>query len=139
MATVNMLLIIFLIMLCCWFSYTDITERRISNKLTYPAIFSLLVLRIGFNPEYLLGLAPGALLFLVFMISPRSLGAGDVKLVALLGLGIGLERAVLALLMMCIFVFLYQGGRKLLSVETQISVPLAPFLTAGLLWTIVTL
>lgn len=139
MATINMLLIICLIMLCCWFSYTDITERRISNKLTYPAILSLLVLRIGFNPEYLWGLVPGALLFLVFMISPRSLGAGDVKLVALLGLGIGLERAVLALLMMCIFVFLCQGGRKLLSVETQISVPLAPFLTAGLLWTIVSL
>ncbi|WP_341347135.1 A24 family peptidase [Paenibacillus sp. FSL H3-0469] len=137
MATVNMLLIISLVMLCCWFSYTDITERRISNKLTYPAILSLLVIRIGFNPEYLWGLVPGVLLFLVFMISHQSLGAGDVKLVALLGLCIGLERSVVTLLFMCIFVFLYLGGRKLLSVETQISVPLAPFLTAGLLWTIV--
>ncbi|WP_420800496.1 prepilin peptidase [Paenibacillus piscarius] len=118
-------------MLCCWFSYTDITERRISNKLTYPAILSLLVLRIGFSPEYLLGLAPGALLFLIFMISPRALGAGDVKLVA--------ERAVVTLLLMCIFVFLYLGGRKLLSVETQISVPLAPFLTVRLIWAVVTL
>ncbi len=131
MATVNMLLIVSLIMLCCWFSYTDITERRISNKLTYPAILSLLVLRIGFSPEYLLGLAPGALLFLIFMISPRALGAGDVKLVA--------ERAVVTLLLMCIFVFLYLGGRKLLSVETQISVPLAPFLTVRLIWAVVTL
>ncbi|WP_238656062.1 A24 family peptidase [Paenibacillus piscarius] len=131
MATGNMLLIIFLIMLCCWFSYTDITERRISNKLTYPAILSLLVLRIGFSPEYLWGLVPGAVLFLIFMISPRSLGAGDVKLVALLGLCIGLERVVVTLLLMCIFVFLYLGGRKLLSVETQISVPLAPFLTSA--------
>ncbi|WP_342477455.1 A24 family peptidase [Paenibacillus sp. FSL H7-0350] len=139
MATVDMLLIISLMMLCCWFSYTDITERRIANKLTYPAILSLLVLRIGFSPEYFWGLVPGAVLFLVFMISPRSLGAGDVKLVALLGLCIGLERAVVTLLLMCIFVFLYQGGRKLLSVEALLSVPLAPFLTVGLLWAIVTL
>ncbi|ETT46881.1 peptidase A24A prepilin type IV [Paenibacillus sp. FSL R7-269] len=139
MAIVNMLLTISLMMLCCWFSYTDITERRISNKLTYPAILSLLVLRIGFNPEYLWGLVPGAVLFLVFMISPRSLGAGDVKLVALLGLGLGLERAVGVLLLMCIFAFLYQGGRKLLSLETQSSLPLAPFLTLGLLGIIVAL
>lgn len=134
MAIVNMLLLTSLLILCCWFSYTDITEQRISNKLTYPAIFVLLVFRIVSSPEYLWGLLPGAVFFLIFMISPRSLGAGDVKLVALLGLGIGLERAVVVLLLMCIFVFLYQGGRKLLSVEARLSVPLAPFLTLGLLW-----
>lgn len=139
MAIVNMLLIISLMTLCCWFSYTDITDRRISNKLTYPAIIVLLALRIVCSREYLWGLIPGVLFFLVFMIRPRSLGAGDVKLVALLGLVIGLERAVLALLMMCIFVLLYQGIRRLLTVEIQISVPLAPFLTVGLLWIVVTL
>lgn len=139
MAIVNMLLIASLLILCCLFSYTDITERRISNKLTFPAIIVLLVFRIMCSPEYLWGLIPGAVFFLIFMISPRSLGAGDVKLVALLGIGVGLEQVMVALLLMCIFVFLYQGGRKLLSVEAQISVPLAPFLTAGLLWTVVTL
>uniref|UniRef100_UPI00403F9993 prepilin peptidase n=1 Tax=Paenibacillus sp. FSL K6-1096 TaxID=2921460 RepID=UPI00403F9993 len=131
MATVNMLLIVSLIMLCCWFSYTDVTERRISNKLAYPTILSLLVLRIGFSPEYLWGLVPGAVLFLVFTISPRSLGAGDVKLVGLLGLCIGMERAVVTLWLMCVFIW---EEEKLLSVKTRISVPLAPFLTAGLLW-----
>lgn len=139
MAIVNMLLITSLLILCFWFSYTDIKERRISNKLTYPAIIVLLVFRLVFSPEYLLGLIPGAVLFLVFMISPRSLGAGDVKLVALLGLCIGLERTVGALLLMCILVFLYQGGRRLLSLEAQISVPLAPFLTLGLLGIVVAL
>lgn len=133
MAIVNMLLIASLFILCCWFSYTDITERRISNTLTYPAIIALLVFRIACSPEYLWGLIPGAVFFLIFMISPRSLGAGDVKLVALLGLCIGLEQAVVTLLLMCIFVFLYQGGRKLLSWEIQRSVPLAPFLSLGLL------
>lgn len=137
MATVNMLLITSLLILCCWFSYTDIKERRISNKLTYPAIIALLVFRVVFSPEYLWGLIPGAVLFLVFMISPRSLGAGDVKLVALLGLCIGLERTVVALLLMCIFVLLYQGGRKLLSMEVPTSVPLTPFLTLGLLGIVV--
>ncbi|WP_280767995.1 A24 family peptidase [Paenibacillus sp. PastH-2] len=132
-----MLLIASLLILCCWFSYTDITERRISNTLTYPAILVMLVFRIVCSPEYLWGLIPGAVLFLIFMIIPRSLGAGDVKLVALLGLCIGLERAVAALLLMCIFVLLYQGGRKMLSVEAQLSVPLAPFLTLGLLGIVV--
>lgn len=70
---------------------------------------------------------------------PRSLGAGDVKLVVLLGLCIGLERAVVALLLMCGFVFLYQGGRRLLSMEVSSSVPLAPFLTLGLLGIVVAL
>lgn len=70
---------------------------------------------------------------------PRSLGAGDVKLVVLVGLCIGLEREVVALLLMCIFVFLYQGGRKLLSLEAQLAVPLAPFLTLGLLGIVVAL
>lgn len=139
MAIVNMLLITSLLILCCWFSYTDIEERRISNKLTYPAIIVLLVFRIACSPEYFWGLIPGAVLFLVFMISPRSLGAGDVKLVALLGLCIGLEQAVVTLLLMCIFVFLYQGVRKLLSAEAQPSVPLAPFLTLGLLLIVVAL
>lgn len=139
MAVVNMLLITSLLILCCWFSYTDITERRISNTLTYPAILVFLVFRIMCSPEYLWGLIPGAVFFLIFMISPRSLGAGDVKLVAMLGLCIGLERAVVALLSMCIYVFLYQGGRKLLTLEVQLSVPLAPFLTLGLLGIVVVL
>ncbi|MEK3698216.1 A24 family peptidase [Paenibacillus sp. FSL R10-2199] len=139
MAIVNMLLIMSLIILCCWFSYTDIKERRISNKLTYPAIIVLLVFRIACSPEYLWGLIPGAVLFLIFMIIPRSLGAGDVKMVALLGVCIGLERAVVALLLMCIFVFLYQGGRKLLSMGGPTSVPLAPFLTLGLLGIVIEL
>ncbi|WP_232229163.1 hypothetical protein, partial [Paenibacillus zanthoxyli] len=50
-----------------------------------------------------------------------------------------LEQVVLDLLLMCIFVFLYQGGRKLLSLEVQRSVPLARFLTLGLLVVVVVL
>ncbi|ULO07125.1 prepilin peptidase [Paenibacillus sp. 19GGS1-52] len=137
MAITNMLLTASLLILCCWFSYTDITERRISNKLTYLAILVLLVFRILCSPEYIWGLIPGSVFFLIFMISPRSLGAGDVKLVMLLGLGVGLERTIVVLFLMCIFVFLYLGGRKLLSMEVQHSVPLAPFLTLGLLGIVV--
>lgn len=133
MAIVDMLVTVGLLILCCWFSYTDISKRIISNKLMYPAILSLLIFRTLFSPEYLWGLIPSVLLFLIFMISPPSLGAGDVKLVALLGLGIGLERAVVSLLLMCVFVFLYLAGRRLLFLKDQSSVPVAPFLTFGLL------
>lgn len=101
----------------------------------------LLVFRVVYSPEYLWGVIPGLVLFLflIFIISPRSLGAGDVKLVALLGLGIGLEPMVVELFLMCIIVFLYLGGRRLLSLEAQRSVPLAPFLTMGLLVVVVAL
>ncbi|WP_438495783.1 prepilin peptidase [Paenibacillus sp. IHBB 3054] len=133
MAIVNMLLTTSLLILCCWFSYTDITERRISNKLTYPAILFLFVFRTLCSPEYLWGLIPGIVLFLIFMISPSSLGAGDVKLVTLIGLGVGVERAVVVVSLMCIFVFVYLGGRRLLTLDVQRSVPLAPFLTLGLI------
>lgn len=139
MSIANMLLTTGLLILCCWFSYTDIIERRISNKLTYPAIIFLLVFQILCSPEYLWGLIPGAVFFLIFMISPQSLGAGDVKLVMLLGLCIGLERTLVVLFLMCIFVFVYLGGRRLLSLEVQCSVPLAPFLTLGLLLVVVVL
>lgn len=137
MVIANMLLTTSLVILCCWFSYTDIKERRISNKLTYPAILFLLIFRVLCGPEHLWGLVPGTVFFLIFMISPRSLGAGDVKLVALIGLCIGVERAVVALFLMCVFVFVYLGGRKLLSLEVPRSVPLAPFLTLALLVVIV--
>ncbi|WP_445670283.1 prepilin peptidase [Paenibacillus sp. FSL P4-0338] len=107
MATVDKLLIISLIILCCWFSYTDITERQISNKLTYPGIIVLLVFRMMCT-AILVGMIPGAVLLLVFMISPRSLGTSNVKLVGLLGLGVGLEQAVVALLLMCFLFFCIQ-------------------------------
>jgi prepilin peptidase CpaA len=72
---------------------TDVRDRRIPNRLTYPALVAGLVLQTAMHGwrGLLLGLG-GALLFgglfLIFHLV-RAMGAGDVKLAAALGCVIG--------------------------------------------------
>jgi len=72
---------------------TDVRDRRIPNRLTYPAMIAGLVLQAAVHGwrGLLLGLG-GALLFggffLIFHLV-RAMGAGDVKLAAALGCIIG--------------------------------------------------
>ena len=72
---------------------TDVRERRIPNRLTYPAMVAGLALQAAVHGWHglLLGLS-GALLFgglfLIFHLV-RAMGAGDVKLAAALGCIIG--------------------------------------------------
>src|ERR1700756_5732754 len=72
---------------------TDVRDRRIPNRLTYPAMIAGLVLQAAVHGwrGLLLGLG-GALLFggcflIVHLV--RAMGAGDVKLAAALGCIIG--------------------------------------------------
>jgi prepilin peptidase CpaA len=72
---------------------TDVRERRIPNRLTYPAMISGLVLQASMHGwrGLLLGLGGGFLfggVFLLFHLV-RAMGAGDVKLGAALGCIIG--------------------------------------------------
>ncbi|WP_189031110.1 prepilin peptidase [Paenibacillus albidus] len=128
----NQILTFGLLVLSCYCSYTDLLERKIPNKWTHPTIYILLLLRLLFSPEYLMGIIPAFVIFLIFIFSPGSIGAGDIKLVAILGLCMGLEQSLVALLFMCIFVFLYLGVRRLMSYTPTFSIPLAPFLCLGL-------
>jgi prepilin peptidase CpaA len=77
---------------------TDLKERRIPNRLTYPAIVSGLLLQLALHgwTGLLLGLS-GALLFGgVFMpfYLIRAIGAGDVKLATALGSIVGIGAAL---------------------------------------------
>jgi prepilin peptidase CpaA len=72
---------------------SDVRERRIPNRLTYPAIVAGIVLQGALNGWHglLLSLGGGLLfggLFLIFHLV-RAMGAGDVKLAAALGCIIG--------------------------------------------------
>ncbi len=69
--------------------YTDVTKRRISNKLTFGAAAAALIVRAGFGgPQTLLmgaeGWAWGVGLFLIPFVLGW-MGAGDVKLLAAFG------------------------------------------------------
>ena len=72
---------------------SDVRDRRIPNRLTYPAVVAGIVLQSALNGWHglLLSLGGGLLfggLFLIFHLV-RAMGAGDVKLAAALGCIIG--------------------------------------------------
>lgn len=120
-----------LLLLCTWFSYTDIRSRVIPNRITHPVLLALLLFRMISSPPYLWGLVPAAFLLVMFMIRPGAVGAGDVKLVAIVGLVYGLERVIIPLLVMCLCIVGYTGFWRLLRQSISGSVPMAPFVWVG--------
>ena len=105
---------------CCIFLliiFIDLEYQLILNKITYPAaVVALLLLGIDSvfpklrifgtlemfpHPVILSGLIAGGIGFvfflIVFLINPRGLGMGDIKLVALMGLATGFPLGMAAL------------------------------------------
>ena len=86
----------FFVVWCVWLSVYDVRERRLPNWLTVPGAALVLVgaAAAGRFPVALIG---GLLLFvpylLVHLVSPRALGAGDVKLAFGLGAATALAGA----------------------------------------------
>lgn len=75
-------------------AYIDAEHQIIPNKLIYPALIVSPILLVIADPGkilfYLIGLAIGAgLLLLISLIKPTGMGAGDIKLAALMGLFLG--------------------------------------------------
>lgn len=120
-----------LLLVCTWFCYTDIKYRRISNKITHPLILICLIWRL-LDSVYLLGIIPALILFILFLIKPDGIGAGDIKLLAVIGLVVGLQGAVLVSIVMCMSVLIFSLGRKLFVPEGVIRFPLAPFIALGI-------
>jgi leader peptidase (prepilin peptidase)/N-methyltransferase len=98
--------------------FIDWEHQLILNKITYPAaVIALLLLgadsifpgagilenfRMIPQPSILSGLIAGGIAFtfflIVFLINPRGMGMGDIKLVALIGLVMGIPFSIAALL-----------------------------------------
>jgi prepilin signal peptidase PulO-like enzyme (type II secretory pathway) len=79
----------------------------------------------------LLGIIPALLLFLLFLVKPNALGAGDIKLLAILGLVFGLEDTILILFVMSLSSLFYIITRTIFTRKRIVSIPLAPFITIG--------
>lgn len=130
----------------------DAGTRRIPNRLTYPLAPALLVLLgggalIAGVPGSALravlgGLAAGGVLLLMALIAPRGMGMGDVKLAALIGIGLGvLGWAEVVVGIMGGFVLGGVAGVALLATGMRgrkDMIPFGPYLAAGavmsLLW-----
>ncbi|WP_158524029.1 A24 family peptidase [Paenibacillus bovis] len=122
---------VILISLCIYFSVTDIRYRTIPNRVIYPLFIILFLWRLFTEPSFLWGLIPSFIMFISFFCTPNSIGAGDVKLVAVIGLFLGIEQTLLVVFLTCLSYIVYAGGSKLVKKRLQKRTPLAPFLAAG--------
>lgn len=122
-------------------SISDLRYRLLPNNIIFPAMLVCLVLRLWIRElpfwEYAAGfLIGGATLFAVASVSMRmgkpAMGGGDIKLLALLGLAIGVKLVLLALaissLLGCLCgVALLAAGR----IRRRTYIPFGPFIAAG--------
>lgn len=83
------------------------------------------------------GTIGGLIFFLCYMISGKRLGAGDVKLVFVLGLYLTeenvLQMILYSMVLCCIYILIQMAQKKM---DRKNSLPLAPFLFAGTLITL---
>lgn len=128
-------LVVLLIPLCFWFSFTDIKHRKIPNSLTHPIFIVVLIIRL-FEPLYFWGTLPAALLFIMFFINPEYIGAGDIKMLAIIGLILGLNSTLIVAILMCCALFAYMAWYRIFKKQNVVRIPMAPFITVGLLITV---
>ncbi|MDA8065712.1 MAG: A24 family peptidase [Thermaerobacter sp.] len=118
----------------------DLRERRIPNWLTGTGFAFVVALRALEQPfplpleEGLLGAAMLAVpFFLVWLVNREAIGMGDVKLLAAVGMALGPRLGPDALMAAGAAFVLWLAGRLAVGhrLEWQASVPMAPFLAAG--------
>jgi prepilin signal peptidase PulO-like enzyme (type II secretory pathway) len=116
---------------------TDLERRVIPNRVVLPAAAIVLVARVAFFPgsslEYIVAALAAAAVFLIpTLINPSLMGMGDVKLMFLLGAGLGWSVAgAIALAFLAVFpvalVIVIRGGLS----ARKATLPFGPFLAFG--------
>ena len=117
---------------------TDLEERKIKNRVTFPAAIAAIVIGLIMHPsgvpgQLLAGVATGAFLTLFAIVSRGGLGMGDAKLGLVLGLYLSryviLAMAVglVASAVLSIGVLVARG----FSAGRKTAIPLGPFLALG--------
>ena len=143
------LLVMGMLSMLAVFTVTDCLKRNIPNLfLVFFLIFWVVVSSIhmfwdaGSGRDLLFSSLKGAIVgggifFLCYRISRRRLGAGDVKLILVLGLFLTekkiLGMIICSMVLCCIYFFIQMARKKL---EWKDSLPLVPFLFAGTLITL---
>jgi len=116
---------------------TDLEHQIIPNWVVYPAILVALAFALVTRRHEVLqlvwgGLAGAGVLFLITLVFPRGMGAGDVKYGAFIGLVVGFRQVFLSLSISFILgglvaTALLLTGRK----RRREHIPFGPFLTIG--------
>jgi leader peptidase (prepilin peptidase)/N-methyltransferase len=126
-------------------AYYDIRSRLLPNKFIYPAIISTLLVIIGFAlsqqnfskflQPFTYALLISGIAFLLYLLVKSSLGAGDVKLLFLVGLNLGVfttAHVLMAVLITAISVLVY--ALTLLftkKADPKTKIAFGPFILAG--------
>ena len=119
----------------------DLEHRLILNRVVYPAIalaFLVLILapNYGIISAVIGGVTGAGILLLLALLFPSGMGMGDVKLAALIGLLVGFPQVFIALLICFVSGGAVASGLLLARLKGRKDpIPLAPFLTAGLIIT----
>lgn len=128
---------IIILFLLAYSAYTDIKERYVMMVPIYMCFFiSILGYFIPNKGEVidLWGIIPGILLLIIGMVSKGSIGDGDVYIVMIVGLMMGLRNTLTVLLIgsvlsaiYCLFELVAKGKNK------KDSIPYIPFILSGYL------
>ena len=116
----------------------DLEHRLIPNRITAAAAVAAVVAILAFDPGFIVeaavaAAAAGGCFLLVAIISPRGMGMGDVKLVAMLGLYLG--RAIAPAIFIALVAGVVIGAAVIARVGMtegrKTAVPFGPFLALG--------
>jgi prepilin signal peptidase PulO-like enzyme (type II secretory pathway) len=116
---------------------TDVERRIIPNRIVLPATAIVLLAHAALTPQHALmfaaaGLGAGLVFLIPNLINPSTMGMGDVKLVMLLGAGLG-AGVIGATTVACVSVFpvalamMFRGGLA----ARKSTLPFGPFLALG--------
>lgn len=115
--------------------FIDLEHRRVPNVILLPAVLFALatgVIQPGIVEALIGGIFGFGILLILYLINPKGIGAGDVKLAALIGLLTGWPSIVIGLLIG--FLLGGLGAAVLLAsrvVNRKSTIPYAPFLIVG--------
>lgn len=116
---------------------SDIRYKIIPDKIVYPGILLIFILRLLIHPipfwNYILGAVIfGGFLLLVAIISRGGMGGGDIKLFFLIGLALGWQDALLALFLASLSGTIF-GAILLLTgkIKKRELIPFGPFIFIG--------
>lgn len=117
---------------------TDIRAKLMPNKITYPGLVVILLLRLFIHPlgltDYGIGFLVGGALLTMLALVPNGMGGGDVKLFALIGLALGWQGVLFALFYSCVFGTVFGLPLKWAGViKPRQPIPFGPFILLGTL------
>jgi len=127
-------------------SYSDLRTRLVPNKLvlamlvawlSVTALYILIDIQsaMGFLlPSLIGGLSGGGFFLIMYLVSGKGIGGGDIKLITVIGLFLTFAKLLPMLFISSLLIALFAGALLLMKKATMKSaIPMVPFLYAGVL------